>query len=361
MEGHQNVQNGNAPHNSAGDQSGSSNEGAARQNRQARLRKVVHARAASRNGYERLARSRSGIKDGTCQATSRPTNTALRKGSETSPKRQRGRRGVPRRRFGLRSFYFSMTLAFATFPETNSFIHELDPRWKLAAALPCIVAAVLIKSLPVAIVGFFSAFLLILLSRLPLAWYSKRMAGVCLFLAVFVVAAPLLIPGEDHFLILGPIKASLTGLNLGLLTLTKALTISTLVLVLLATAPLDATFKAAHSLCVPGLFVQIGMMAYRYLFVFANELLRLRIALRARGYRNRLSRHSYRTISHVAGTLLVRGYERSERVGQAMRCRGFDGQFRSLVDFHTRARDVIAFTIVILVAGGLLAWDWSLG
>jgi cobalt/nickel transport system permease protein len=195
---------------------------------------------------------------------------------------------------------------------------------------------------------------------LPLAWYFKRMAGVSLFLAVFVLASPFLIPGDDHFLVFGPVRASLAGLILGLLTLTKALTISTLVLIVLATAPLDATFKAAHSLHVPGLFVQIGMMAYRYLFVFTGELQRLRIALRARGYRNRPNRHSYRTIGHVAGTLLVRGYERSERVGQAMRCRGFDGRFRSLVDFRTRACDVAAFCVVVIVAGSLLAWDWSL-
>jgi cobalt/nickel transport system permease protein len=253
-----------------------------------------------------------------------------------------------------------MTLTSASFPEASSFIHHLDPRWKLAAVLPSIVAMVLVKSLPVALIGLFSSFLLILLSRLPLRRYMKRMAGLSLFLAVFVLAAPFLIPDDNHFLMLGPVRASLSGLLLGLLTLTKALTISTLVLVLLATAPLDATFKAAHSLHVPGLFVQIAMMAYRYLFVFTAELLRLRIALRARGYRNRLSRHSYRTIGHVAGTLLVRGYERSERVGQAMRCRGFDGKFRSLVDFRTSGRDVIAFCSVLVIASGLLAWDWSL-
>jgi len=127
--------------------------------------------------------------------------------------------------------------------------------------------------------------------------------------------------------------------------------------VLLATAPLDATLKAAHTLRVPGLLVQLGLLTYRYVFVLGSELNRLRIALRVRGYRNRATRHSYRTIGHVAGTLLVRSVEQAERVGQAMRCRGFDGRFRSLTQFRTRAADVAAFLLIVGCSAGLLAWD----
>ena len=84
----------------------------------------------------------------------------------------------------------------------------------------------------------------------------------------------------------------------------------------------------------------------------------MRIALRVRGYRNRAIAHSYRTIGHVAGTLLVRGHERAERVGQAMRCRGFDGRFRSLTAFHTTLRDVVCCLIVVSGAVGVAALDW---
>ena len=67
------------------------------------------------------------------------------------------------------------------------------------------------------------------------------------------------------------------------------------------------------------------------------------MALRVRGYRNRANLHSYRTIGAVTGALLVRGWERGERVGHAMRCRGFDGRFRSLSEFRTTAADVLMF------------------
>jgi cobalt/nickel transport system permease protein len=126
---------------------------------------------------------------------------------------------------------------------------------------------------------------------------------------------------------------------------------------LLATAPLDATLKAARALHFPGLLVQLVLLTIRYTFLFATELARMRVALRVRGYRNRVSRLCYRTIGHVSGTLLVRGYERAERVGQAMRCRGFDGTFRSLTEFRTTAADVSAFVLVVALSSGLVALD----
>ena len=40
-----------------------------------------------------------------------------------------------------------------------------------------------------------------------------------------------------------------------------------------------------------------------------------------------------------------------------MRCRGFDGVFRSLVEFRTTPADVLLFILLAGSAAGLLAWD----
>jgi cobalt/nickel transport system permease protein len=71
-----------------------------------------------------------------------------------------------------------------------------------------------------------------------------------------------------------------------------------------------------------------------------------------RGFRNRANAHSYRTVGQAAGTLLLHGYERAERVSHAMRCRGFDGRFRSLAAFRTRRVDVLT---LMMVSVGVLA------
>jgi cobalt/nickel transport system permease protein len=250
-----------------------------------------------------------------------------------------------------------MTLAFDHLPCPDSPLRQLDPRWKLAALLPAAMVVALLRTLPATALALVGALALAALGRLPLRWYVTRLGAVALFLAFFTLPLPFLLDDGGPAWKLGLVRASWYGLRISLLLATKATALLTLMLVLLVTAPLERTLKAAHALHVPGLFVQLAVLTYRYLFVLADELARLRVALRVRGYRNRANRHSYRTVGHVAGTLLVRSYERAERVGQAMRCRGFDGRFRSLTVFWTTPADVLAWVLILGYAAGLLLWD----
>jgi cobalt/nickel transport system permease protein len=241
-------------------------------------------------------------------------------------------------------------------PCPDSVVSRLDARWKLAGLLLAASIVACLQHLVPAMLALAAALLLAVLSRLPPRWFLARLGAAGIFLAPFVLSLPFLLRQREASFALGP-WAVPYGLGVALLLAVKALAIVTIMLVLLATAPLDATLKAARALRIPGLLVQLGLLTYRYAFVLAGEWRRLRVALRVRGYRNRASRHSYRTLGHVAGTLLVRGVERAERVGQAMRCRGFDGRFRSLARFDTRAQDVIAFLVLAGASVGLWLWD----
>jgi cobalt/nickel transport system permease protein len=244
-----------------------------------------------------------------------------------------------------------MDFRFSPPPCPDSPLRRLDPRWRLAALLLAALASALLRSVPAAALALVGALLLMGLGRLPGRWCVQRLGALAGLLALFALPLPFLVSGEPAWG-WGALHVSLEGGRLALLLLTKALTVAALVLVLLATAPLEVTLKAAHCLRLPGLLVHLALLSYRYLFVLADELGRLRVALRVRGYRNRANWHSYRTLGSVAGTLLVRSYERAERVGQAMRCRGFDGTFRSLVQFQTRAVDVLAFALIVAGAVG---------
>lgn len=233
----------------------------------------------------------------------------------------------------------------------------MDPRWKLAAIMPAAILLALIRTISPAATALILALLLATLARLPLAWLTRRLAWTTLFVALFLVWL-LFLPdpnGEVHKV--GWLSISATGLTRFAVAVLKTLAVVTLMLVLLATAPLQDTLKAAQSLRLPALFVQLLLLTFRYVFLLAEEFGRLRTALRVRGFRNRADLHSWRTIGLVGGTLLVRGSERAERVSQAMRCRGFDGTFRSLHDFRTRALDIILWAALLLAAGGLFAWD----
>jgi cobalt/nickel transport system permease protein len=250
-----------------------------------------------------------------------------------------------------------MTLALEHLAGTESRLTRFDPRWKLAALIPAAFLMAPLRTLPVAFTGLALAVLLVVLSGLPLRWYLRRLGNLGLFLLVCLLLLPFALDGPGPTWRLGPLQFSWHGLIVAMVLLCKALTIVSLMLVALATAPLSTTLKAAHALWIPGLLVQLLMLTYRYTYLLAEELGRIRIALRVRGYRNRANLHCYRTVAHVGGMLLVRGHERAQRVGQAMRCRGFDGQFHSLDKFHPRWTDVIVFFTILACACLLLTWD----
>jgi cobalt/nickel transport system permease protein len=250
-----------------------------------------------------------------------------------------------------------MTLAFDPPPCPDSPLRRLDPRWKLAALVLAAAAVAALRTLPAAAAALAGALALAAVARLPRRWFLARLAIVGLFLSLFTVPLPFLVDSPGAAWEAGPLRLSGHGLTLAGLIAAKALAVVTLMMVLLTASPLEATFKAAHALRVPGLLVQLAVLTYRYIFVLSGELGRLRVALRVRGYRSRADRHSYRTIGHVAGALLVRGYERAERVGHAMRCRGFAGRFHALTQFRTTAADMAAFAAIVGAAAALVAWD----
>lgn len=243
---------------------------------------------------------------------------------------------------------------------SNSPIGRIDARWRLAALLMSAAAFSLLHTCLAGALAFLASQIVVILARLPWKWYAARLGGIATFLVFFVLLLPFLHDGQSERIHWGPMSVSSAGLTLGLLICLKALAIVSIMLTIIGSASLNDTLKAAHALKVPGLLIQLALLSFRYVYVVSSELARLRVALRVRGYRNRANRHSYRTAGHVAGTLLVRGYERAERVGQAMRCRGFDGRFRSLRDFRTRFRDVVFFVVVVTGAALLLLWDFLL-
>lgn len=242
-------------------------------------------------------------------------------------------------------------------PCTDSPLGRFDPRWKLAALLLAAGGVLALRGVGTAALALLGALVLTALARLPRRWVLARLGLVLLVLTPFVVLLPFVQDEAAVVWRVGPLHFAPVGLGLAARLLLKSSALVLLILVLLATAPAPTTFRAAQALHAPGLLVQLGELIYRYIFVLVGELNRLRVALRVRGYRNRPTLHSYRTIGHVTGTLLVRGYEQAERVEQAMRCRGYDGTFRTLHDFRTRPVDVFGFIVIVGCAVALVIVD----
>lgn len=234
-----------------------------------------------------------------------------------------------------------MNFACRDLAVADSPLARWDARWKLAAMLVFAAGvASLQRPRPLA-AALAAAVILTLAARIPVGRLLRRIA--ILLLATLPVVAVLPVAAETGWGQAATIAAR--GLAIGLVGFALA-----------NSAPLPRTAAAARSLGVPGAVVVIAQLAYRYVFVLFAEARRLRVALAARAFRPRTTAHTYRTLGHVAGALLVRGGERADRVAAAMRCRGFDGRPRT-APFRTAPRDVLSFAAFAAGTMALVTWD----
>jgi len=192
-----------------------------------------------------------------------------------------------------------------------------------------------------------AAALVISIGYFVLGRVSLRCIAMRFGLILFAVALPLgLLP-----------LTSENGTRLAATLALRAFAIGGLALVLLRTGAVAHTFAAASKLGMPSALVQVVQLAHRYAALFQKELMQLRLSLRLRGFAPRTDTHTYRTTGQAIGTLFVRGIDRSERVAEAMRARGFNGKYRTVEPFRTTAADVCGFAATLLLAVALVAWD----
>ena len=238
-----------------------------------------------------------------------------------------------------------MTLAVREPPIPDSALSRWDARWKLAALLLVCVAFTVINHPVLTAVAFGLGLFGVRVGRLN----PRDVAGRLLLIFVGLLPVLLVFPFTND-----------NGLSLAISMTFRALALACVGLILLRTAPLAHTLAAAHHLYLPGVLVQISMLAYRYAFLFFAEARRVRIALRTRAFRAATNLRTYQTTGQAIGSLLIRGGDRAEQVADAMRTRGFDGRFHTIQHYRTTVRDVLGFALVVALLTALLVAEWWL-
>jgi cobalt/nickel transport system permease protein len=114
-----------------------------------------------------------------------------------------------------------------------------------------------------------------------------------------------------------------------------------------------------HELRVPRKMVHLFFFTYRYIHVIHLEYLRLRNAMKVRGFRPGTNMHTYKTFAYLLGMLLVRSSDRGERVREAMLCRGFRGRLYSLSRFSLKTSDVISLVVMLALILALGVFEWT--
>lgn len=251
----------------------------------------------------------------------------------------------------------------------RSLIHHLDARVKLVLVVAYILAMSLtpVGAWPIYVLLLAILLAVEVLSEEGILFYLKR----SLLALPFVLAAlPVIftLPGPElfSFSVGGwQVQASLPGLERFLSILIKSWASVQMAVALTTTTPFPDLLMAMRALRMPRLLVAVVGLMWRYLFVLADEALRLNRARASRSGElanpggksggNLLWRA--RVTGGMVGNLFVRSFDRSDRIYVSMLSRGYDGEVRSLP--HPAAPPwawiVLAVGLVLLAAIAAIA------
>lgn len=231
-------------------------------------------------------------------------------------------------------------------------VHGLDPRLRILAATLFAVSVAVSSSVASLAVAAVVASFTVVLACLPLGMVWKRVSRMNILLAGLVAVLLLgeaLMPGG------GMERVFIRGL----IIVVKANAIVVCLSALIGTVSALDLGHALWRLGVPTKLTYLLLLTVRYLDVFHRELERLRMAMRARAFEPRFNRHTLRTFGYLVGMLMVRAFDRSERIHDAMRCRGFCGTYPIMAEYRPGTQDMVfalAWSIVVAVitAGNII-------
>ncbi|MCP9962652.1 cobalt ECF transporter T component CbiQ [Streptomyces somaliensis DSM 40738] len=213
--------------------------------------------------------------------------------------------------------------AHKLYRHARSPVHALPAHTKIVAVLGFVLVVV---STPRGAVWAFGAYALLLAAvaraaRVPAGYLLKRLAIEIPFVA-FAFLMPFVVPGET-VAVLG-VPLSVPGLWDAWNVLAKGTLGVAASVLLAATTELRDLLLGLRRLRLPPALVQIASFMIRYGDVITDEMRRMSVARRSRGFEARGVRH-WGVLAKSAGALFIRSYERGERVHLAMVSRGYTG------------------------------------
>ena len=79
--------------------------------------------------------------------------------------------------------------------------------------------------------------------------------------------------------------------------------------------------------------------------------------MQVRGFRKRTDLETLRAVANFLGMLFVRSFERTERVFDAMRARGYRGQFPEPAELCLQTKDVVLVAGWMAIGVTLIVYD----
>jgi len=252
----------------------------------------------------------------------------------------------------------------------DGLLQRVDARVKVVTLVGLLVAAALVRHIPV-LVGIYAGTLaLAVASGLSLAFFVKRVwLFVPVFTGIVVLPATLnVVTGGDIVVPLGhwwfghDIGVTEQGLTAAGLIVSRVAVSISLVVLLTLTTPWSRLTAALRALLVPRLFIQVMAMAYRYIFELLGSVDDMYTARTSRMVAPEADTRAGRSfVSATAGALFGKAHGLSEEVHLAMVSRGYTGDVRTLESFRVGAVELLWIIGCAAAAAAVLGVDRVLG
>ena len=103
-----------------------------------------------------------------------------------------------------------------------------------------------------------------------------------------------------------------------------------------------------QKLKLPSIIIAIMSFSIRYIDVFIDEFKRVRISMQSRGYIEKGIK-TLLPIAYASGAMLIRGYERGERVYLSMVSRGFNGVIELQDREYNNSNYLVLLTLISII------------
>lgn len=202
-------------------------------------------------------------------------------------------------------------------------VHRLDPRAKVLTTLCFILCVVSFHKYEISAMLPFLIYpvALVALGDLPVGYIARKIVIVI----PFALLVGLFNPVFDRQVVMQIGSLDISGGWISCLSiLLRAILTASAAIILVAITGFPAICEALEKLKMPQAFAVQLLFLYRYIFVLTDEGVRTARArqLRTFGKRGLGMRH----FGSLVGHLLLRTWERAERIHMAMLARGFSGQ-----------------------------------
>lgn len=244
------------------------------------------------------------------------------------------------------------------FAAGDSWLHRADPQVKITAAVLFSIIVAVASSPSMLGAALLFSFIAAASSKPGFRLLLHTLLVVNGFVVFIWLIMPFSFPGEPAFSA-GPLTASAEGIRYCAILTMKSNAIILANLGLLSTSSLVSLAHALSHMKIPAKLIHIFFFCLRYIHVLQMEYNRLRNAMKIRCFRPGTNMHTYRSYANLVGMLLVNSYERSNRIYNAMKCRGFNGRYYVLDHFEHRRSDTILMAVLLIVIAALALLEWG--